>query len=610
LENRLTKEANGQNREKVLHMHDMYKRYKHLCTTSSKRVTFSSETQESFSECASIRALLLQFSILDATTWLQLVQHHNAVKGKNICVDDIVNLVHDSRTNTMKQTATDIEKMKQTAMNLCNTHKKKNVKVPFKKMAIENQLEQPLCRKQVQRIETLRAMLTRLEKEKSDLVTYGKIQTKHPKTIQKEDENSKHTCADLLYELERDLPLEYLRVLLEEDQPSTIVDHGYKMEYWKFDCHLASDINHLFSSLDIAQIERTTRERLHKMYYRGRKHNHEDEYISHVKRQACLLQSMPFIRMTDVRKSDFEYQTRQMQQKHLSSFQGAQLEHYLEHHLPILPNSFSFYVVDMDYKLLYLFFASTVPIPEQRGMYLAALLLAARYPKKAKQHDQRHKYDPLVQTWHLLDWSMCGHPNIGCIAKDALGGGDSFKIEACIKLASSFSQVRMQMTAILEIVAPDQLRIYSETAKNGTIAYKRLLRTFKYDAFLGSVINTGQCAIHRDWKDAFSALSAMTPIGHWIGGDIVLPQLGLRQTYASGDIVICPTQLLQHYITEWRGVRFGTVHCSHNDRLVKEKVETATIIQSKQSNNLSQKKRKLKDADEDYCPPKTRKRQY
>jgi hypothetical protein len=85
--------------------------------------------------------------------------------------------------------------------------------------------------------------------------------------------------------------------------------------------------------------------------------------------------------------------------------------------------------------------------------------------------------------------------------------------------------------------------------------------------YLGCVINTGRVQNHRDWSDVFCGLSTMTPLGHYVGGDLVFPQLGVQLVYPPGTLVMCLTQAIEHYITAWFGIPVSTVHCSHDDRV-------------------------------------------
>jgi hypothetical protein len=128
--------------------------------------------------------------------------------------------------------------------------------------------------------------------------------------------------------------------------------------------------------------------------------------------------------------------------------------------------------------------------------------------------------------------------------------------------------VHEKAAVLMALIDVNMHKQYLAATASSTKAYQRLLRVCEQDVYLGCVLNTGRVRNHRDWSDVFCGLSAMTPLGHFVGGDLVFPQLGVRLVYSSGTLVMCATQAIEHYITAWHGIRIGTVHCSHEARVL------------------------------------------
>ena len=79
----------------------------------------------------------------------------------------------------------------------------------------------------------------------------------------------------------------------------------------------------------------------------------------------------------------------------------------------------------------------------------------------------------------------------------------------------------------------------------------------------------------------------MSCVGTFVGGYLCLPQLGIKIRYTPDMIVFLATREVEHFISNFTGVRFGMVHCCHWSR-VKNRIgeaqwynEQGEIIQNK-----------------------------
>lgn len=53
-------------------------------------------------------------------------------------------------------------------------------------------------------------------------------------------------------------------------------------------------------------------------------------------------------------------------------------------------------------------------------------------------------------------------------------------------------------------------------------------------------------------------------MGHHAGGDLALPQLGMKVKYTSGTCAILRGDSLEHLVTDWSGTRYFIVGTNHN----------------------------------------------
>jgi hypothetical protein len=140
-------------------------------------------------------------------------------------------------------------------------------------------------------------------------------------------------------------------------------------------------------------------------------------------------------------------------------------------------------------------------------------------------------------------------------------------MDSIISTMESMENVHEKTAILMALIDTNMHKHYLAATASSTKAYQRLLRTCEQDIYLGCVLNTGRVRNHLDWSDVFCGLSIMTPLGHYIGGDLVFSQLGVRLVYPPGTLIMCSTQAIERYITAWLGIRTGTVHCSHKSRV-------------------------------------------
>lgn len=195
-----------------------------------------------------------------------------------------------------------------------------------------------------------------------------------------------------------------------------------------------------------------------------------------------------------------------------------------------------------------------------------------------KSTDVRHKEEEEVSVYHLMDWVPEGHMNEACASKQILANGKVFAVESIIRLTSALKSFRMNASAYFENIDNKMWKEYRDVSDRCTQAYARLMKSSSDDSFIGVAINNGRVKNHRDWNDVKGGLSVLTSYGFFVGGELCLPQLGIKFTYQPGSAIFVSSESIEHFIAPYAGFRFGTVHCSHDSR--RKLAEKARIIES------------------------------
>ncbi|KAI0007275.1 hypothetical protein F4779DRAFT_643313 [Xylariaceae sp. FL0662B] len=68
---------------------------------------------------------------------------------------------------------------------------------------------------------------------------------------------------------------------------------------------------------------------------------------------------------------------------------------------------------------------------------------------------------------------------------------------------------------------------------------------------------------HRDTKDVFGGLTGLLTLGQYRGGNLCLPQLGIKVPYGPGSCALIRGDALEHLVQDFSGPRFFTVGTNH-----------------------------------------------
>lgn len=343
--------------------------------------------------------------------------------------------------------------------------------------------------------------------------------------------------------------------------------------------YLESDCSTIYSEAEMQLLESvkwkramTNKERNERM--RDKVNPHPSSNAFHTRRwnyTCSQLQKMPYECYPSICLEELSSRTQPSFKKQTSPVaklhQNRSWENNMENYLREIQRKGSFYGVDHKGRTLYAVVDNSFEYQELFKVMTALMEISVVYPQFANPRDDRHKGHGATKVWHTIDWAARGHPEDFCMSRQATGNGSGTKLETIINLTAALERIRCTISATLEAIDVDTYVVYREVVKQATGAYKRILQACEEDVFLGEVFNTGCIGLHRDWLDVKAKLCAMTCHGWFAGGHMCFPDLGIKIPYQPGRLILACTQALEHFLALYVGVRFGMVHCSHEDRL-------------------------------------------
>jgi hypothetical protein len=71
-------------------------------------------------------------------------------------------------------------------------------------------------------------------------------------------------------------------------------------------------------------------------------------------------------------------------------------------------------------------------------------------------------------------------------------------------------------------------------------------------------------ALHTDRQDPQLGWTVLVALGSFTGGDLSMPQLGLKVRFEPGDMVMLRGRVVQHEVADWEGgQRISVPHFTH-----------------------------------------------
>ncbi|KAL0478227.1 hypothetical protein AKO1_001372, partial [Acrasis kona] len=254
----------------------------------------------------------------------------------------------------------------------------------------------------------------------------------------------------------------------------------------------------------------------------------------------------------------------------MEPFVGTVFEDYMAQELELIESKEAIQIgLDADLDVLYIMIPDFMSEKAIKMISYAILELFNTFPnQKVSAKDERHKEEEDVSVYHLMDWVPEGKQHDACASRQILANGKVFAVESIIRLSTALKVFRQVTSAYFENIDNSMWKTYRDVAGRCTEAYGRLMKSSLDDAFLGLAINNGRVKNHRDWNDIQGGLSVLASYGCFEGGELCLPQIGVKFLYKPGEVIFISSQAVEHFIAPYTGFRIGTVHCSHNSRRV------------------------------------------
>ncbi|KLO11953.1 hypothetical protein SCHPADRAFT_941602 [Schizopora paradoxa] len=151
----------------------------------------------------------------------------------------------------------------------------------------------------------------------------------------------------------------------------------------------------------------------------------------------------------------------------------------------------------------------------------------------------------LSQAWHPQ-----GHPHDIRCSCDFLGGGVVKRFQAGLTCLSQTWDIQKLVALRLKSVDPE---LYEEVEKSFR-AGKQVGEDIMPGPYLSvAYLYKLQVGIHKDENDF--GLSAMVNFGSYTGGNLHVPQLGLKLKYRPGDVCFLRAMDLYHEVREWKATQ-------------------------------------------------------
>ncbi|KAL0482437.1 hypothetical protein AKO1_000487 [Acrasis kona] len=182
--------------------------------------------------------------------------------------------------------------------------------------------------------------------------------------------------------------------------------------------------------------------------------------------------------------------------------------------------------LDKNYKLIYVVFPNFTSQAIQQKCTLAILELLTMFPnQRPKKSDDRHCEIEDVDVYHLMEWSPKGHYHTRCISQQSTANGRVTILPSVTNVRNAFFEYRRNLSALIRAVDENEYVKGRSTIEQSTDEFKDFLQSCIEEVFLGSVINTGRCLNHRDFKDVKGSLSALSVYGTFSGAEVCIPEI-------------------------------------------------------------------------------------
>ncbi|KAI9886450.1 MAG: hypothetical protein M1823_001768 [Watsoniomyces obsoletus] len=185
----------------------------------------------------------------------------------------------------------------------------------------------------------------------------------------------------------------------------------------------------------------------------------------------------------------------------------------------------------------------------------------------------QEKYGKDCGLYHFTLWIPQGHEHTetskrslnkgGVISQNVIGGCEKFN--QVIQFYKATAPLTQTIGILFQAIDPVTYKRYQTNFQ--TMSRYSALSSLHYssrDCFLGRVLLRNLVAEpHKDALDTRTGWVAICCFGNFTGGDLVVPDLGVRLQLRPGGVVFLRSALFVHFLTDFKGERTSMVFFSH-----------------------------------------------
>ena len=200
-------------------------------------------------------------------------------------------------------------------------------------------------------------------------------------------------------------------------------------------------------------------------------------------------------------------------------------------------------------------------------------------PPKEPQRDQRHPFSrKLFELFgsrhgirHCGMWHATGHPHEPpSVSKDVIHTATFARATAVLFRRLVLLTVELSILfCALDLETWSTARRFIAALAHFYADFSPFCRVGEFECWAHrALLFNLETHAHRDLRDNRDGYAVIAVFGSFVGGDFVVPALGLKFSFQPGDVIFIKGQMLQHFITRWsgrtdKGERFCITHFTH-----------------------------------------------
>jgi hypothetical protein len=168
---------------------------------------------------------------------------------------------------------------------------------------------------------------------------------------------------------------------------------------------------------------------------------------------------------------------------------------------------------------------------------------------------------------HLAAWIPTGQHKLGpVLSKDCIGA--CYRMRATHNFLASAGPLQRTASDLFRLLEPDSWKRYQQAMDLARSKDSSISMLGPHGCFFGmALVHNLRVLPHVDSGDDKQGFVAMTPIGNFTGGELLLGTHGemFKLNYKPGDIILFRSAILRHAVAKFEGNRTALVLFSHQD---------------------------------------------